>query len=146
MPNIRFYEAQISWRNIFPVSSLCQGQRQFSLSENFSDYNNILIIMIKDAAQHLYISVTPKKSLLKIIYPKLFLAKTCKKFWETFWKLDVSLGTTTFFICLLKSHRFAQFLCHLMWLRWFNFLVNDLSVVKSLTRFCFSVPFKLIKN
>ena len=52
MPNIRFYEAQISWRDIFPVSSLCQGQRQFSLSGNFSDYNNILIIVIKDAAQH----------------------------------------------------------------------------------------------
>ena len=51
MPNIRFYEAQISWRNIFSVSSLCQGQRQFSLLENFSVYSNILISMKKDAVQ-----------------------------------------------------------------------------------------------
>ena len=51
MPNIPFYEAQISWRNIFSVSSFCQGQRQFSLLDNFSDYNNILIAMKKDPAQ-----------------------------------------------------------------------------------------------
>ena len=51
MPNIRFYDSQISWRKIFSVSSLCQGQRQFSLSRNFSDYNIVLIIMKKDAAQ-----------------------------------------------------------------------------------------------
>ena len=51
MPNIHFYEAQISWRNIFSFRSLCQGQEQFSLSENFPDYNNILITMKKDAAQ-----------------------------------------------------------------------------------------------
>ena len=50
-PNIRFYDAQTSWRNIFSVSSLCQRQRQFSLSGNFFDYNNILITMKKDAAQ-----------------------------------------------------------------------------------------------
>ena len=51
MPSIRFYDAKISWRNIFSASSLCQGQRQFSLSGKFSDYNNILITMTKDAAQ-----------------------------------------------------------------------------------------------
>ena len=51
MANIRFYDAQISWRNIFTVSSPCQGQRQFSQSGNFFDYNNIWIIMKKDAAQ-----------------------------------------------------------------------------------------------
>ena len=51
MPNIRFYDAQISWRNIFSVSSLCQGQSRFSLSGNFSDYNNILITMTEDTAQ-----------------------------------------------------------------------------------------------
>ena len=36
---------------IFSESSLCQEQRQFSLSDNFSDYNKILITMKKDAAQ-----------------------------------------------------------------------------------------------
>ena len=51
MPNIRFYDAQISWRNIFSVSSLCQGQGQFSLSGNFSDYNNISVTMKKDVTQ-----------------------------------------------------------------------------------------------
>ena len=51
MPNIHFYDAQISWRNIFSVSSFCQGQRQFSRSGNFSDYNIISVIMKKDAAQ-----------------------------------------------------------------------------------------------
>ena len=30
-----------------------------------------------------------------------------------------------------------------MWSRRFNFLVNDLSVFKNLTRFCFSVPYAL---
>ena len=49
MPSIRFYDAKISWRNIFSASSLCQEQRQFSLSGKFSDYNNILITMRKDA-------------------------------------------------------------------------------------------------
>ena len=51
MPNIRFHEAQVSRINIFSVSSLCQGQRQFSLSGNFSYFNNILITMKKDATQ-----------------------------------------------------------------------------------------------
>ena len=51
MPNIHFYDAQISWRNIFSESSFCQGQRQFSRSGNFSDYNIISVIMKKDAAQ-----------------------------------------------------------------------------------------------
>ena len=51
MLNIRFYDAKISWRNIFSVSSVCQGQRQFSLSGNFSSYKIILIFMRKDAAQ-----------------------------------------------------------------------------------------------
>ena len=45
MSNIHFYDAQISWKNILSVSSLCHGQRKFSLSGNFSDYNNILITM-----------------------------------------------------------------------------------------------------
>ena len=36
---------------ILSESSLCQGQRQFSLSDNFSDYNKILITLKKDAAQ-----------------------------------------------------------------------------------------------
>ena len=45
MSNIHFYDAQISWKNILPVSSLCHGQRKFSVSGNFSDYNNILITM-----------------------------------------------------------------------------------------------------
>ena len=30
----------------------CKGAEAVSLSENFSDYNNILITMNKDAAQH----------------------------------------------------------------------------------------------
>ena len=51
MPNIGIYDAQISWRKIFSVSSLHQGQRHFSLSGNFSDYKITLIIMKKDAAQ-----------------------------------------------------------------------------------------------
>ena len=51
MPNIRFYDAQISWRNIFSVSSLCQGQRQSSLSRDFCDDEIIFMIMKKDAAQ-----------------------------------------------------------------------------------------------
>ena len=34
-PNIRFYGAQITWRNIFSVSSLCHGKRQFPLSRIF---------------------------------------------------------------------------------------------------------------
>ena len=51
MPNIRFSDAQIFWRNISSVSSPCLGQIQFSLSGNFSDYNITLIIMKKDAAQ-----------------------------------------------------------------------------------------------
>ena len=41
----------LSWRNLFFVSSLCQGQGQFSLPGNLFDYNNILITMKKDAAQ-----------------------------------------------------------------------------------------------
>ena len=61
MPNIRFCKAQIPWKNIFSVSSLCQRQRKFSLSENFPDYNNILTAMKKDAAQPEPISVRPKK-------------------------------------------------------------------------------------
>ena len=51
MLDIRFYDAHISWRNLFSVSSLCQGQRQFSLSGNLFDYNNILITTKKDAVQ-----------------------------------------------------------------------------------------------
>ena len=50
-PNIRFYGAQITWRNIFSVSSLCHGKRQFPLSRIFFDYNNILISIKKDRAQ-----------------------------------------------------------------------------------------------
>ena len=55
----------------------------------------------------------------------------------------VSLGTATFCICLLKSQRFPQFICHIIWSRWFNIFVSDLSVVKNLSRFCFSVPYDL---
>ena len=86
MLDIRFYDAHISWRNLFSVSSLCQGQRQFSLSGNLFDYNNILIATKKDAAQPQQISVGPKKSLLKSTDPKLFFARICKKLWETFSK------------------------------------------------------------
>ena len=60
MPNTRFYKTQIPWRNIFSVSSLCQRQRKFSLSENYPHYNSILIAMKKDAAQPEPISVRPK--------------------------------------------------------------------------------------
>ena len=49
MPNIRFYDAHISWRNIFSVNLLSQSQRQLSLSGDLFDYNDILIIMKKDA-------------------------------------------------------------------------------------------------
>ena len=56
---------------------------------------------------------------------------------------DVSLDITTSSICLLKSQRFAQFLCHLIWSRCFNCLVNNVSVVKNFTRFCFSVRYAL---
>ena len=53
---------------------------------------------------------------------------------DTFENFDVSLGTITSCNTLLKSQRLAQFLFHLMWSRWrFNFLVNDLSVVKNFT-------------
>ena len=62
---------------------------------------------------------------------------------DLFQNFDVSLGTTMFCISLLKSQRFAQFLCPLMRSRWFNFLVNHLSVVKNFTRFCFSVQYAL---
>ena len=55
----------------------------------------------------------------------------------------VSVGTITSCVCLLKSQRFAQFLCHSMWPSWFNILVNDMSVFKNVTRFCFSVPYVL---
>ena len=51
MPNIGIFDAQISWRKIFSVSSLRQGQRHFSVPGNFSDYEIILIIMKKNAAQ-----------------------------------------------------------------------------------------------
>ena len=49
MPNIRFYDAHISWRNIFSVNLLSQSQRQLSLSGGLFDHNDILIIMKKDA-------------------------------------------------------------------------------------------------
>ena len=48
---------------------------------------------------------------------------------DLFENFDFSLGTTTSCICLLKSQRFAQFLCNLMLSRSFNFLADDLSVV-----------------
>ena len=64
--------------NTFSFSSLYQGQRQFSLSGNFSDYN-ILITMTKKAAQPQHISVQPKKSLLKSTNHKHFFARICKK-------------------------------------------------------------------
>ena len=51
MPNISFYDAQSFLKNIFSVSFPCQGQRQFSLLGNFSDYNNILITIKKDTVQ-----------------------------------------------------------------------------------------------
>ena len=51
MPNISFYDAQSFLKNILSVSFPCQGQRQFSLPGNFSDYNNILITIKKDTVQ-----------------------------------------------------------------------------------------------
>ena len=144
MPNNRFYKTQIPWRNIFSVSSLCQRQRKFSLSENYPHYNNILIAMKKDAAQPEPISVRLKKVPAKKYWPEILFRENLQKImWHLFENLDVSLGTTTSCICLLKSQRFAQFLCHLMWSRWLNYLVNDMSVVKNLIRFCFSVPYVL---
>ena len=105
MPNIRFYQVQISWRNIFSVSSLYQGQRQFSLPENFSDYNNIVITMKKDVAQPYHISVKPKKSLLKNTAFSENLQKVIGDFFEDF---NVSSGTTT----SAKKLEIPQFLCH----------------------------------
>ena len=55
----------------------------------------------------------------------------------------VSLGATMYCICLLKCQRFAQSLWHLMLWRLLNLLVNDLSVVKKLFRFYFSVSYAL---
>ena len=65
---------------------------------------------------------------------------------ELFENFDVSLGTTASCISLLKRQRFEKFMCHLMWSRWFNYLVNDLSVVKNLSSFCFSVPYTLCRE
>ena len=82
MPNIRFSEAKISWMNIFSLSlsvSVSVGQRQFSLSDNFSDYNNILITRKKDTAHF-------STFLLKSADLKFFFAKICKKLWEIFLK------------------------------------------------------------
>ena len=49
-------------------------------------------------------------SLLKSTESKLFFARNHKKLWKTY-------------IYLLKSQRYAS-LCHLTWLRWFNFLTT----------------------
>ena len=104
MPNICFYDAEISLRNIFSVSSLCQGQRQFSLSGDFFGYNNTLINMKKDVAQPLHMSVRPKKSLLKSTDSKFFFARIRKTFWEIFLKILMFLYVQqSLCICLLKS-------------------------------------------
>ena len=67
-----------------------------------------------------------------------------EKISNTFLKnLYVSLGTTTSDICLVKVMD-LHLLSHLMWLRWFNFWVNNdfsASVNWNLAVFCFSFPY-----
>ena len=88
-----------------------------------------------------------RPSLLKSTDPKLFFCENLQKMiGDLSENFHVSLGTAGSCICLLKSLRFAEFICHIMWSRWFNVFVSDLSVVKNLTRFCLSVPYALCRE
>ena len=54
----------------------------------------------------------------------------------------VSLSTATCCICLLKSQNKSYNVVQ----NKFNIFVSDLSVVKNLIRFCFSVPYALCRE
>ena len=71
-----------------------------------------------------------RPTLQKSTDPKVFFARICKKFIEDFFEnFYVPLGRRTSRICLLKSERFAfSMTCNAI--RWFNFLVNDFSLLK----------------
>ena len=75
-----------------------------------------------------------------------FSRRSAKNYGKSFWKLWCFFRYNNVLYLSLKSQRFAQFLCHLMWSIWFNFLVNNLSVVKNLNRFYFSVPYALCRE
>ena len=75
-----------------------------------------------------------------------FSRRSAKNYGKSFRKLWCFFRYNNVLYLSLKSQRFAQFLCHLMWSIWFNFLVNNLSVVKNLTRFYFSVPYALCRE
>ena len=71
-----------------------------------------------------------RPTLQKSTDPKVFFARISKKFIEDFFEnFYVPLGTRTSCICLLKSQRFA-FSVTFNAMRWFNFLVNDFSLLK----------------
>ena len=91
--------------------------------------------------------VITRSSLLKSTDPKLLFCENLQKMiGDLSENFDVSLGTATSCIFLLKSQRFAQFICHIMRSRWFNIFISDLSVVKNLIRFCFSVPYAFCRE